>query len=530
MRERIGNDDPVHTTKGHAVRRARLTLVLGGVAVVMGLAGAAPAWAKLPAPTTLGGAANGAPVVFVDPRGTVNVLWTVLDRNNLARTRYARKPAGAKRFTTVALPGMPSTNGHFIYAPKSGSLEVIVTVNGPLDLAAWSSSNDGVSWSQLPTTPLMKWEGDGLFLQAGLLRPAPGGPIQYAGSDGATGPIVQLDPSLSQATTIATDTSALIVTRLAQATNGTTFILGPAADSYRVPGTFPFQAGSHTGQVSFPCDATHATTGTSVAMSAGSSQAVVAFAGCGKVWPRTISSTGVVGPPVAGGRSPSSAGFYRNGDPWVDVVGSGGGFTTAFTVPGDDVQVARSSNGSHWSLARGLVPDIIGAQNVGTARVLSTGTASWLGFTAQSGNQTYRTDVIPLSDTYRQPSPPRGSGIKAVLGSTAVTVPGRIPHGGFGRTGKTTIGLIDTFGGKVTVSITVTRPTKTTTYELCSGTTATRLAAGKAKTLTVPCGSGTIVIGGGGGVSTGVAVKKGDVVAFTITGRNGPLVVNAKIS
>jgi hypothetical protein len=497
---------------------------------MMALATAGSAAAKLPSPTTLGSAATGAPVVFVDPRGTVNALWTITDRNGYPTVRYARKPAGASRFTTVTIPGMPSTSGApFIYAPSRGTLEVIVTVNGPLDLAAWISNNDGSSWTKLPTTPLMKWSGEGYYLQAQSLHQSAGGPFAYAGSDGAAGPFVQLNSSLSQATVIGTDTSQLVSTRLARSRSGTIFILGPPTNSYTNPGALPFQAGAASGQVTFPCLAANAKAGTAVAMAAGTSSAVVAFAGCNKVWTRTIGATGAVGRLVTAGRSPGATGYSRNGDAWVDVAAApNGAFTAAFTVPGNDVQVAHSSNGSHWSLSRGLVPTVLGTFSGG--RALSLGTPTWLGFTGEVGNSIYRADVIPVSATYRQPSAPRGAGVKAVLGSTAVTAPGRLSHVSFGRSGQTTLKLVDVFGGKVTISMSVTRPTKQVTYDLCSGTVNTRLSAGKVKTVTVPCGSGTIVIGGGGGAVRGVAVKKDDSVAFTITGRNGPLVVNAKIS
>ncbi len=501
---------------------------------VAALAASGSAAAKLPSPISLGAAQTGTPVVFVDPRGTANVLWTATGHGGLPITRYARRPAGATKFTTVAIPGMPSTSGQpFIYAPSSGTLEVIVTVNGPLDLAAWISHNDGVSWSQVPTTPLMKWGGQGFYLQAPLLHAASGGPFQYAGSDGAAGPYVQLNESLSQATQIGTDTSAMIPAHLARSRSGTIFLLGPPADVYTNPGTLPFQAGSATGTVTFPCPASAAKTGTELAMAAGSSQAVVAFAGCGKVWTRTISATGAVGRLVTVGHSPGTdaSGYNRNGQAWVDVQSAtNGAFTLAFTVPGNDVQVGHSSNGEHWSLARGLVPDIVGTSNtLVTGRALATGNPTWLGFSIDAGSQTYRSEVVSLSDTYRQPSPPRGSGIKAVLSSLAVTAPGRISHASFSRNAQTTLKVVDAFGGKVTVSVLVSRPTKQTTYDLCSGSGVVRLSAGKVKTVTIPCGSGTIVIGGGGGVSRGVAVKKGDSVQFTIFGRTGPLVLNSRI-
>ncbi len=125
--------------------------------------------AVAPAAVTIGKTRSGhAPQVLVDSKGTVNVLWTSTDSAGLAYTRYSRKPAGAKSFTQVDLPGMPSTGGGFLYAPSPGALEVIVTVNGPLSLAGWTSSNDGASWTQMPTTPQMA--------EVGSQRPVPPSP------------------------------------------------------------------------------------------------------------------------------------------------------------------------------------------------------------------------------------------------------------------------------------------------------------------------------------------------------------------
>ncbi len=155
------------------LRRITLICVAVPALALTGVAAAA-----VPAAVTVGKTvSSGAPQVLVDSQGTVNVLWTGSDSARFAYTRYSRKAAGAKSFTQVDLPGMPSTSGAFIYAPSPGALEIIVTVNGPLDLAGWTSSNDGASWTQLPTTPQQKWGANGLYLQASGMFDAPGGPL-----------------------------------------------------------------------------------------------------------------------------------------------------------------------------------------------------------------------------------------------------------------------------------------------------------------------------------------------------------------
>ena len=488
------------------------------------------------APTTIASSQlNGAPIIFVDSRGTVNVLWTSTENGGYPIVRYARERAGAKRFTQVALPNMPSTQGNpFIYEPASGVLEVVVTVNGSVDLDAWTSPNDGVSWTHLPSTPLEKWEADGLVLQASQFFPGPGGPLEYAGSTGATGPIVQLNSSLSQATTIGTDINGIIVEGLGRSADGTVFVLGAPSDSSAAPGTLPFQAGTHTGELTFPCAGTAAAGGTSYSMAVGRALAVVAFAGCGHVWTRTITAAGAVGSLVASGSGPvlNASGQGTNGSAWVRVVAARNGtFTAAYTVPGNDLGVAHSANGARWTTARGLVP-AQGANPVyGSARSLSQGTATWFGSSPQGSNQRYLVQLISLSSTYRPPAAPSGRGIAAPrtgrLGSLAVTAPGRIARNSFQRTGKTAVTLVDARGGKVSAAISVTHVQGSTTYDICSGSTVATLSPGKVATITIPCSNGAIVIGGR--VSSLPVVKRGYVVTFTFTGRNGAITVTSRI-
>ena len=359
-------------------------VLVGGVVAAL-LAGSAVAGAAVPAPTTIASSQeNGAPVIFVDGRGTVNALWTGTEGGGYPIVRYAREPAGAKKFTQVALPGLASTQGNpYIYQPSPGVLEVVVSLNGTFDLAAWTSSNDGVSWTPVPTTAQEAWGANGLYLQSQALFSAPGGPLDYAGSDGATGPIVQLNSSLSQATTVATDINGLAVEGLGRSADGTVFALG-APDTTAPTPSFPFQAGANTGTLTFPCTAAAAVAQTAYRLAVGRSVAVVAFAGCGHVWTRTISTAGTVGPLVAIGSGPgaNSSGSGTNGTAWVGLVAAGNGaFTAAYTVAGNDLGVAHSADGARWTVAPGLVPvQGTGAVYGGAALSLSAGAATWAEF------------------------------------------------------------------------------------------------------------------------------------------------------
>jgi hypothetical protein len=270
-------------------------------------------------------------------------------------------------------------------------------------------------------------------------------------------------------------------------------------------------------------------------MAVGRSLAAVAFAGCGHVWTRTISGAGAVGPLVAIGSGPvaNASGQGTNGWAWVGLVAAGdGAFTAAYTVAGNDLGVAHSGDGGHWTTAPGLVP-VQGADPIyGTAaRSLSEGAGTWVGISPETAGQSYRVQVMPLAKTYRPPPAPSGRAIAAPrnahLGSLAVIAPGIVAKRSFAKTGKTVVRVIDALGGKVTAEISVTHVQGATTYDICSGSTVARLAPGKVKTVTIPCANGAVVIGGA--VSRLPVVKKGYVVTFSFVGRNGVITVDSRI-
>ena len=109
-----------------------------------------------------------------------------------------------------------------------------------------------------------------------------------------------------------------------------------------------------------------------------------------------------------------------------------------------------------------------------------------------------------------------------------MAVPATISKKTFARTGKTAVKLVDAVGSTVATSITVTRVQGTITTSVCSGGATTKLKAGRVRKVVVSCANGAIVIGAV--VSTKPPVKKGDLVTFQFTGRNGPVTVQSKIS
>jgi hypothetical protein len=196
--------------------------------------------------------------------------------------------------------------------------------------------------------------------------------------------------------------------------------------------------------------------------------------------------------------------------------------------------VSRSSNGSKWKASRGPVPiSLIGAQGS-----ISTGVPSWYAFGSgsaiSSGYPEFGTKVrvLPLSDTYRTPKPPSARGIpharRGRFGSLAVTVPGKIPLKHFRKTGKVTIRLVDAVTTRIPASVSVTRVKGDTTYDICGGGLTPKLTAHHAKTITMTCGSGAIIIGGT--AAAGVDAHKGDLVVFSFGGRNPGLTVNARVA
>jgi hypothetical protein len=503
------------------MRKTQLSMLVGTAALMLAVAGSAVA--SVPTPTKIATTASGnTPRVFVDDKGTVSMVWTA-QAGGYFTVRYARKPAGATRFTEVALPYVFDDSAPFIYQPSPGALRIIVENGTNSGVDALNSTNDGASWTTMDTTALNagQFQTYDTYPDASELVDAPGGPIERAGDSGNV--VVQLNGNLTGETLLAT-AQTLSPESIARTTAGETFILGESSTA-----GLPFQVGAVTGQLSFPVCAS--TRSSNPDLVAGRSVAVVAEVSCGHLRTRTITAGGVVGPLVTIGSSP--------GDPGADTLGTSdgvdmvadrsGNFTASYLVLGGDLSVAHSSDGSHWTTTPGFVP--VPSSLDGSNVAISTGAATWLGSVTATSNTTYAVLAIALSSTYRTPSAPSARGIadprRGSLGSLAVTVPGKLALKSFRKTGKVTLRLVDAIPDRISGSITVSRTSGNTTEDVCSGGANDKLAVGRVRTVTYTCGSSAIVIGGT--LAAGVSADKGDLVTFTFGGRNGTLTLTSRV-
>jgi hypothetical protein len=510
----------------------RIGAVLGTAALALAVTGTAVAKPPPPPVVVAHSLVEGGPQMFIDSQGTENMVWGSLSSqtdsygDHYYAVRYARKPKGAKHFTQVALTGIFDPQNPLIYQVSPGVLEILVngfasSASGAAEGAfAWRSANDGKTWTVINGTDLntATLRSENVYIYEQNMVAAPGGPIVYAGPDGTTGSIVQIKNDLSGYTTLVPLKVPIVRNSLARSSAGTVFVLGDNS----TPTAMPYQAGNTTGSMPLP---TCADGLNQIKLMAGRSVAVVAMSGCGHTWVRTISPSGTLGKLV-------NLGAATSDEPWVSpVAGSNGEFTVAWIEPGGDMGVSRSSNGAKWTASRGAVPiSMIGSQGT-----ISTGVSSWYSF-GKGSDPSYqvptRVLALPLSDTYRTPKPPSAHGIshprRGHFGSLAVTVPGKIALKHFRKTGKVTIRLVDAVTTRIPASVTVTRTKGDTTYDICGGGLSPKLKAGHAKTITMTCASGAIIIGGT--AAAGVDAHKGDLVQFLFGGRNPGLVVNARVA
>jgi hypothetical protein len=516
--------------------RVGVAIAAGALAVALtGTAVAAPAGraavASRPPATATGIATtswSAAPSVFVDSRGTVNVAWVADTPGGHPTVRYARMPAHARTFTQVRLPAASDDADPFLYQPSPGILQIIVTSQtGQGALRAWRSRTDGRSWTTMNTSQLNSpaLRSHGVYLTSQGLVDAPGGPIEYAGAEGAPGPVVTFNAALTDVRTIATNAGSLYDVQVARTRSGTTFQLGATNTMH-----LPFQAGEITGTAFFPTCGGDSTTD----LAAGLTTAVVAKAGCGHVWTRTITAGGVVGRLVSIGKAPTG-GFGSDGAPWVDIVtDSRGSFTAAFVTQGGDLRIARSATGSRWRTLPGWVPTATELGSLdGAQGEVSAGAPTWYGSATAVSPTAYEVEALPLSDTYRPPGAPSARGIpdprRARLGSLAVTVPGEVPVARLQANGRLTVRLVEAVAGRVTITVSVNRKRRSTTYTICSGGSVLRLRAHRARTVTATCSSDGIATPAVTTPAATVPARRGDTVTYTFTARNGTLTVSGRV-
>jgi hypothetical protein len=462
------------------------------------------------------------PKVLVDHDGTVSLAWTAANSSGQTMIEYARRPKGAKRFTKVKLPPIAEVSYPFLYEASPGVLQIIAT-QGDSAQVAWRSTNDGKAWKVMNTDALnaASLHAANILPQSQYLTYTSGGPAEYASNDASpTGVAVQFNANLTKVTTIATNTQSLNFPQVGRTAAGATYLMDTPSNTFT---TDVFTVGSHTGQVAFPpC----ANSENRPQLAVGRSGAVAAYTGCGHTYVRTISTAGTVGKLVRVGPALTETGSA--GSPWLDLVADRSGhYTLAFTVSGGDLQIAHSSNGSHWTTtAARLVPTASGLDYQSNGEI-SIGSATWWAETTPILNtNTFTVRATPIAATYRVPKAPSAHGIshprRGRLGALAVVVPGNISAKALERSGHIRVRIVDGLSTTVSVSVALTSSLGGTVNYFCNTGATVRLTAGRAKLVTELCqGEGSLARMRTGSQAASAKAKKS--VTFTFSGRNGTL-------
>jgi hypothetical protein len=313
---------------------------------------------------------------------------------------------------------------------------------------------------------------------------------------------------------------------LARSSKGTVFQLAWGD----LQASVPYQAGSTAGTMTFPaCPASAPDSSAVLSLAAGKSSAVALEAACGHIYTRTVSASGALGKVVKVGQAVahSSSGVDGAGNLWGSVVAAGSGhYTAAWIGPAGDVQVARSTSGTKWSVQNKLLPVAYPSFTYGTNEILPSGNPTWY-VTSRvpniNDNSEYVISGIPLIDGYISPGAPPKHGIAHAksyrMGQLAVTAPGTVSRSSFQKKRHYTLRLVDALGERVSVNISDQRDSSGGVSFICGGGANPKLAAHHVKTLTVTCAND------GGG-----AIAKHDVLAVTVSGRNGTITIDAKVS
>jgi hypothetical protein len=506
----------------------RRALLGATVAALTTLGIAASAQATVPAPTAIGKTgAPERPATLVDSKGTVSVVW-LSDTNQV---EYARRPKGAKKFKLVRLPKMANQddNAPYIYQESPGTLVVIVGFG--TQLYAARSTNDGVSWSTLSTAALEGLYNDGTIISSDQLGQSPDGPVEYAGDNGAQGPIVRLDGNLSSVTNLGTALGNINFQHTTAAADGTAFEIGVSASAEMAPGDILYQAGaSATGDLSFPCKTSADLSGVDSAIAPEGKGAIVAFTGCGGVWTRTISASGGLGKIVRVGSGPTDNSEYSStGVSWVGLAADGSHLTLTYTAQGGDIGQAHSSNGTKWSAGHGYLPVTNSFDNVNRyVPAVSIGTDSWFGYLFQTSVNEYSVREVALTSAYRQPGYPSSKGIPgathARLGSEAVTFANHPSLKAFRRTGKYTLRFAAGVADSVAVSIVVETPEQGGEFVNCSAQKTAKLKRGKVETVTIRCANDSYATA----KMAAPDVTKKSHLTVSLPGRNGTITLHPK--
>lgn len=381
----------------------------------------------------------------------------VLVQNGLFYPVLYRRASGGHSWVKTRIPNMPAFMKWHMFAPTANELWITAQEQA-------SDGNDGNSIVSRSTDGGKTWTKADVskFANGGSLGISNmaiiGNLVAYAHFSNGTSSHIRLHPNLKGYDAWPAGVPTY-PSGAGVAGNGTLMTW-----SYASANAWSVTAGTHTVTVSFPCALSSPFTGPVTAIGS-SALAIVGVCNSSThhVYVRRVSTAGVVGETTSLGASSGTA---------LAAAGAGNAFAVAWALPTNgDWASAHSTAGQTWTRTKGELPVALGGTHGGNTGTFLVGNR-YLAF----GTDDTKSWTTPLSATATPPAAPK-RGVQNPLtlrNGTGVAV------------------------------------------------TAKKVRAGHTVTITLHLHSGGTVIGGSGGSELPLTdVKRGDIITFSVTTRNG---------
>jgi hypothetical protein len=484
---------------------ASLTLV-ATVTTAVTASPADAATAALPA-----GLTYGAPVAsLVDRHGTSFVLI----QDELFYPVLYRRPSGGHTWLKTKIPNMPAFMRWHMFAPTTNELWITAqeqaSDGSDGDSIVSRSTDGGTTWTKADVSKFAR--GGSLGVNSMAIT---GNLVAYAHFSNRSSSYIRLHPDLKGYDAWPAGTPTF-PTGAEVAGNGTLMTW-----SYSSAKSWSVTAGTHTAIVSFPCTLASSFAGPATAVGGTAlAMAGVCDNSAHTVYVRRVTTAGAVGPTKALG---SSTGVV------LVASGPGSAFAVAWALPKiGDWASAHSTTGLSWTRTKGELPIALGGTHTGNTGTVLVGT-KYFAF----GTNDRRSWATPLSAAATPPSAPK-KGIKHPrslrIGTGVAVIAKKTPHKALRKKGRLTIKVRTSVTDTVSVEVTTNRKNSGYSY-IYVGSKAKKVRAGHTVTITLHLHSGGTVIGGSAGSELPLTdVKRGDIITYTVTTRNGTVQGAAKVS